>query len=196
MAESDLLGFELTVCSLLWKVSTGIFFFHGWRSFPHLNIKVWQVFPTYLGHNHACYLLIRSRVITIKSWKSFLMLSTSFNMIPSFVNNHKGKKKPKGKCLCWILYFWEKDEFYCYCITLTWKTSYPQKSRPNDRPNHVQREEDSPARKLGDLGSMSNSITPCAFKSLVWHLWTSVSLGMEEGLQAMKYVPVLKLYFH
>ena len=169
MAELDLLGFELTVCSLLWKVSTGIFFFSWLEVFSSSKYyKVWQVFPTYLGHNHACYLLIRSRVITIKSWKSFLVLATSFNMIPSFVNNHKGKKKAKGKCLSWILYFREKDECYCYYITLTWKTSYPQKNKPNDRPSHVQGEEYSPAREPGDLGSMRNSpIAPCAFKSLV-----------------------------
>ena len=148
------------------SINRDFFFFHCWRSFPHLNIKVWQVFPTYLGHNHACYLLIRSRVITIKSWKSFLMLSTSFNMIPRFVNNHKGKKKAKGKCLSWILYFREKDEFYCYYITLTWKTSYPQKTRPKVRPNQVQREY-TPAREPGDVAAMSNPITPCAFESLV-----------------------------
>lgn len=27
------------------------------------------------------------------------MVATSFNMIPNFVNNHKGKKKAKGKCV-------------------------------------------------------------------------------------------------
>lgn len=34
-----------TAPPLLWKISTGIFF-HGWRSFPHLNIKAQQVFLT------------------------------------------------------------------------------------------------------------------------------------------------------
>lgn len=141
---------------LLWKISTGIFFFHGWRSFPHLNIKVWQVFPTYYLYNLARYLLISSRVITIKSWKSFLVVATSFNMIPSFGNNHKGKKKAKGKFLSRALHFWEKGKCDWHYITLTWKTS-PCQGRPNGRPGHVQHATRSSAWKPRDLGSVTKS---------------------------------------
>lgn len=183
---------------LLWKISTGIFFFfHGWRSFPHLNMKVWQVFPTYNLYNQACYLLISSRVITIKKLKEFPGGCNKFQHDPkALAIATRGKKKAKWEFLSRVLHFWEKGKCYWHYITRIWKTSQCQR-RPDGRPGHVQSAKSGPVWEPGDRVLWSILPHTCVTLShpasldldfLPW-LW-------REDYRLQNSIPVLKFYFY
>lgn len=124
--------------------------------------------------------------MAIKGWKSFLVTATSFNMIPSSVNNHKGKKKHLQSLLS------GREKLECQITGLT-----PQhQGSPDGRPGLPQRMDSRTERGVSKV--LESSLLSAVWAQTSHAVPASVSsLALQEacGLQS-KYLNPKFCFYH